>query len=427
MSSPPPVRVIVRLPFNRPEHPLEDPPRIEWTTDKENILWEVISRSRSPDSGGTDWKGLAAHLQVPLPYLLYRAQTRYEQDLRGIQHITGALSPTSLVKTTTATITLTLKGEHMNAKRNSNPTHPHSRLSLPPPSPPSSDSGSSDSESEEVNRAEKAERDAEEQEILQKKLKDLERMMTGDALGLVHAPYTTTSSTSSSLISQTGKAKAKSTSPASLGMSMARDGPSRGRIGILSPRLQAQPDDTLLHLPATTTTLTHNHHSHPQYQHHHRSHSLSTSTTSQSLLSSRGSIPSIPSPPPSLSSRSPSRRLTSPSPSVPHGLGKSPSSPPTVSHRNARGQSAGGGVGLRYNTLGGGGGGNGSAGQPLSSAGGSEKSSNHGSSASSFSDISEASLSASALESALLSNIKGGGSRLSNFARSNYSGRRGMH
>lgn len=38
--------------------------------------------------------GLAAHLQVPLPYLLYRAQTRYEADLRGLQGIRGAFSPT---------------------------------------------------------------------------------------------------------------------------------------------------------------------------------------------------------------------------------------------------------------------------------------------------------------------------------------------
>lgn len=41
----------------------------------------------------TSGKGLAAHLQVPLPYLLHRAQTRYEEDLRGLQGIRGVLSP----------------------------------------------------------------------------------------------------------------------------------------------------------------------------------------------------------------------------------------------------------------------------------------------------------------------------------------------
>ncbi|KIJ20467.1 hypothetical protein PAXINDRAFT_178910 [Paxillus involutus ATCC 200175] len=37
-------------------------------------------------------KGLATHLEVPLPYLLYRAQARYEEDLRGLQDIRGVLS-----------------------------------------------------------------------------------------------------------------------------------------------------------------------------------------------------------------------------------------------------------------------------------------------------------------------------------------------
>lgn len=40
-------------------------------------------------------KGLANHLQVPLPYLLYRAQVRYEEDLRGLQGVRESLSPTS--------------------------------------------------------------------------------------------------------------------------------------------------------------------------------------------------------------------------------------------------------------------------------------------------------------------------------------------
>ncbi|TBU23994.1 hypothetical protein BD311DRAFT_767446 [Dichomitus squalens] len=88
MPSPPSVRVIIRLPYNRPEDAPADPPRIEWSADKEHILWEVIAKSRAVD-GATDWKGLAQHLQVPLPYLLYRAQVRYEEDLRGLQGLGG--------------------------------------------------------------------------------------------------------------------------------------------------------------------------------------------------------------------------------------------------------------------------------------------------------------------------------------------------
>lgn len=48
-----PIRVVVRLPWNRPEHPV-DPPRVHWTSEKADILWKVIERSRSTDNGGTD-------------------------------------------------------------------------------------------------------------------------------------------------------------------------------------------------------------------------------------------------------------------------------------------------------------------------------------------------------------------------------------
>ncbi|KAI0092146.1 hypothetical protein BDY19DRAFT_928519 [Irpex rosettiformis] len=100
MATPQPnFRVIVRLPYNRPEESRPDPPRVEWNSEKEHILWEVIAKSRVVEGAGTDWKGLANHLQVPLPYLLYRAQARYEEDLRGLQGIQtlspAVMSPTS--------------------------------------------------------------------------------------------------------------------------------------------------------------------------------------------------------------------------------------------------------------------------------------------------------------------------------------------
>ena len=67
----PSVRVVVRLPFQRPENPPNDPPpvgfklfivdaqtnsqlQIEWTQEKADMLWKVIERSRSSDSGGAD-------------------------------------------------------------------------------------------------------------------------------------------------------------------------------------------------------------------------------------------------------------------------------------------------------------------------------------------------------------------------------------
>lgn len=75
----PSVRVIVRLPYNRPEEPLPNPPlvrpvsssevawhtlmqfperKVEWNSEKEHILWEVIAKSRATEGAATDCKYL---------------------------------------------------------------------------------------------------------------------------------------------------------------------------------------------------------------------------------------------------------------------------------------------------------------------------------------------------------------------------------
>lgn len=69
------------------------------------MLWEVLSRYRGSDSSGIDCEfrhsprlashesagpALSDHLKVPLPFLLYRAQVRYEEDLRVLQGNLGA-------------------------------------------------------------------------------------------------------------------------------------------------------------------------------------------------------------------------------------------------------------------------------------------------------------------------------------------------
>lgn len=72
MAANPNVRVVVRLPWDRPDNPLPDPPKvcytvknthaertdlrhqIEWNQEKADILWRVIERSRSSDSAGPD-------------------------------------------------------------------------------------------------------------------------------------------------------------------------------------------------------------------------------------------------------------------------------------------------------------------------------------------------------------------------------------
>ncbi|KAH8118435.1 hypothetical protein DFH11DRAFT_672136 [Phellopilus nigrolimitatus] len=389
----PPVRVIIRLPYNRPQEGAENPPRIEWNAEKESILWEVIARSRASDSGGTDWQGLAAHLGVPLPYLLFRAQTRYEEDLRGLQDLRGALGPTATQPTGKPSEEdakaqdrpepirrisgRTMENArqsyaHMNSPLgvrtrlnslgyDSGPRHSKTssssiltlqgarNMNLPSPIKSSSFSPSqSESDSDGADETEEAEQRLEEQEALDAKLKRLQTVMTSDALGLVR--------------SARFQVKGKQ--------------PQRGR--------DIKPSISPSSSPSRQTF---------------RQRDLSSSDFNSSSSSPQGSIPSIPSPPPEPQIQSPMTRH------MPHA--KKSSSPPALSSGQARGQAH-----MQYRPM------------AVGMAHTSDRGSNQGSSTSSFSDISEStSLSASALESALLSNIRGTGSRFSAFARSQF-GRR---
>ncbi|PFH47797.1 hypothetical protein AMATHDRAFT_118618, partial [Amanita thiersii Skay4041] len=371
----PSVRVVVRLPYNRPDNASSDPPPIEWTPEKADILWKVIERSRSIDGGGADWKGLAAHLEVPLPYLLYRVNARFQEEIKGLKDIQGALSPTSNHNTPskTAEQAVQLNGDKpklagrlstrmigstrlgssglpsplgVRARLNSlghNSLRPRKATSsstitvqapkaptLPPrPITPSSSEESEDSESEEVIKEEEADRKVEEQEALDRKLHDLQQMMTNESLGLVSARPRT---------KENGRYR-------------------RGR-----------------HMTPNSLTTS----GYPHREDTLSSRSASTSQSVSSASSPQGSIPDIPSPSTNSSQNySPMSRHMSPAKS---------SSPPSLSSGIATGR--------RYG--------------PLSL---SDHGSNHESETSSFSDISE-SISASALESALLSNIRGHGSRL---------------
>ncbi|KAJ3998030.1 hypothetical protein F5050DRAFT_1308935 [Lentinula boryana] len=402
------IRVVVRLPYNRPvnqEEQIIDPPKVEWGPEKADILWKVIEKSRASDSGGADWKGLAAHLEVPLPYLLYRVHARYQEDLRGLQDIPGVSSPISpnapsgapfgpsihqaapsiagrtLTRLNTrlspsllrGTIPLGIRarlnslGHRDNSSTSSlrpkKATTSSSTLTLQTPiarkpaqlqpgldrpvSPPSSEEDELDSDDDEMLKEEETERAAEEQEALDKKLAELQKMITGDMLGLVSV----------------GRKQ---------GSHLAREHV-RGRDG---PNI-------------------------PETHHYNASLSSRSASTSQSVSSAsspQGSLPEIPSPTPDSSPQSPQprspplRRHMSPTKSL---------SPPTLSPRSALGQSH---RGLGH------------------AAGRLNDYDKDGSEAStgSFSDISDTSLSASALDSALLSNIRGNGSRFSAFARSRF-------
>ncbi|KAF9226793.1 hypothetical protein BS17DRAFT_776144 [Gyrodon lividus] len=511
MHTPPRVRVVVQLPYNRPDNPYPDPPHIEWNAEKANILWEVIALSRTSDNGGTDWKGLATHLEVPLPYLLYRAQARYEEDLRGLQDIRGVFStpastfpfpapvpsspaipaprstgttpvppvPPLSIKIPSGPSTAKLAGlsalsarrlsasqrlttplgvrarlnslthkspsksRHAPVQGQAHPTHGKTSSSstatlqgskrstgplsapLRPSSPLSDDDGSESSGEEELaqRKEEEMERKAEEREHLDRKLAQLQKMMTSERVGLVGSP----------LSPEKGKGRedargddiihGRAPFPASA-ITMSANLGGNGQPGpVLGSAAKTRFNDNMglgiRHEDLTTISRN-------------RDHSASVSSAS----SPQGSIPSIPSPslsspsPPPLHQHQSSPHRPSYIPSQPQTqvpshvhqttqpqpLAISPihrhlspsksSSPPTVSVRNARGQAH---THQRFSALG--------------AAGVSEGESTHGSSASSFSDLSDASLSASALESALMSNIRGGGSRFSGIARSKFGGR----
>lgn len=312
-------------------------PQVEWNQDKEKVLWEVIARSRATDNGGTDWPGLAAHLQVPLPYLLYRAQIRYEEDLRGLQGIKVALSPTNPDPSAASPSPDHLTARHtpisrlsgqiastrlttplgLRARLNSlTPAPPNATLKVssssimtlqdrPPARPPrrpvarsrSSSAGSDDDSDAELDASEQAERQLEEQEALDQKLRNLQTMITGDKLGLVRSSR---------------------------------------------PRQRTERPSRDPHRALSNYT------------------SLDSSSPSTSSVGSpQGSIPSIPSPSPERHQvRQPAR----------HTVGAKSSSPPVLSSRHARPQGFGGLIGMVQKN--------------------SERDSNNGSSASSFSDLS---------------------------------------
>ncbi|KAG6897185.1 hypothetical protein C0992_003574 [Termitomyces sp. T32_za158] len=288
-------------------------------------------------------KGLATHLDVPLPYLLYRVNARFQEEIRGLKDIQGALSPSgsqppsrpfdagpSTEKSPTAARpeNRLLNGNRLR-RLSTTPLGVRARLnslgnsSLKPrkamssstltlqgqknihpsglrPTTPSS-SEDTDSEDEATRKEEEADRDAEEQEILDCKLQKLQEMITNEGLGFV----------SSSRLQKKGTAL------------------NHSRFGQGSMVGSYKPGGL-----SSSSSVSASHHS------------LSSASSPQ------GSIPDIPSPPES----QPLRRLS---------VSKS-SSPPALSPRNALGQ--------RF--------------RPLVDRASSAHSSTHGSEASSFSDLS---------------------------------------
>ncbi|KAI6130257.1 hypothetical protein EDD16DRAFT_1689639 [Pisolithus croceorrhizus] len=340
--------------------------QIEWNAEKANVLWEVIALSRTSNNGGTDWKGLATHLEVPLPYLLYRAQARYEEDLRGLKDIPGVPShtapqqlangappssrrPSRISGGAASARTLTGSGVsatplgvrlRLNSLTHNSPSKGHTRISSPTAalqeialrrstaslrshSPFSEGESSDSSDASEIMRRkeEEEERNAEEREALDKKLAQLQKTMTSEIVGLVRNPTTQ------------NKCKEK-----------------EATRGLTATGFPARPrEDTSAGFGQEGM----------DFPPRNRDHSASVSSVS----SPQGSVPSIPSP-----TSPPSPASLSTSPMARHIPSFKSSSPPAVSAQNARGHA-------RFHTVG--------QGTVVS-----EGESTQGSTASSFSDLS---------------------------------------
>ena len=163
---------------------------------------------------------MASHLEVPLPYLLYRVNARFQEEIRGLKDIQGALSPTIAQPTKNQDLPTGDKpagrmagGSSLISSRVSLPLGVRARLSSlgnnssrprkatssstltyqspksanaaprRPASPSSPDD--TDSDDEQAMKEEEADRTAEEEDALSRKLVELQKMMTNEALGLV--------------------------------------------------------------------------------------------------------------------------------------------------------------------------------------------------------------------------------------------------
>ncbi|KAG8696170.1 Transcription initiation protein spt3 [Ceratobasidium sp. 395] len=383
---------------------------VVWSPEKEKILWNELSRSWA-NLYAINWTNLSAQLDVPVPYLLHRAQVKYEEDLRGLQGIRQApLSagpPVSVLATSpaderpfgysgqrTLTARPSIPGSNPLSPSASTPTSAPRlrRLSSSGPtasklsrvsngsthtlvqpatnatrmarlnpvltplgtatgsqsSTPGSTPSGTDSEDE---REAKEEAQREEADQLAQKLKDLQKMMGSGAFGFARArPKPLESSPAPSITSSQNRSQTATVS--------------------IQPKGVKRASTT----PTATAAM--------------RADASATPTSASASASVQSSIPDIPSPASSSRARLPvrvTRRATSAS---------TRRSPSAVSEVPDRG--------------------------PVGKVRAQDAGSGHVSNASSFSDLSDTDMSASALEDALMSNnfrSTTAGSRLSMFSR----------
>ncbi|KAJ5692310.1 hypothetical protein N7462_001733 [Penicillium macrosclerotiorum] len=73
--------VFIRLPFERGD--FIDPPPVEWNAVKDQALWDILSRPSKGDD--IDWKALAENFDVDLQFLLQQAAWLYDRKLSMVR------------------------------------------------------------------------------------------------------------------------------------------------------------------------------------------------------------------------------------------------------------------------------------------------------------------------------------------------------
>ncbi|CCU76921.1 Autophagy-related protein 29 [Blumeria hordei DH14] len=73
--------VFIRLPFPRKD--FVDPPPVDWDAVKDKQLWKIISNASKVSA--IDWNELAAEFRVPLPFLLQQVAWLYERQMQQVQ------------------------------------------------------------------------------------------------------------------------------------------------------------------------------------------------------------------------------------------------------------------------------------------------------------------------------------------------------
>ncbi|KAG9241973.1 hypothetical protein BJ878DRAFT_518039 [Calycina marina] len=107
MSTDPQYTVFIRLPF--PRGAFVDPPSVEWDASKDKALWKILSKASK--NSDIDWDDLATKFKVTLAFLLQQAAWLYERQLLQVRaqmrkvSVAKSAAPSPIPGSITETIT----------------------------------------------------------------------------------------------------------------------------------------------------------------------------------------------------------------------------------------------------------------------------------------------------------------------------------